>query len=48
MPRTLGSDDVLRLTAPAEPQLSPDTRLVTFTVAGARLFGRLALRRDAG
>jgi len=31
MPRTLGPDDVLRLTAPAEPQLSPDGRLVAFT-----------------
>ncbi|HYW23372.1 MAG TPA: serine hydrolase [Terriglobales bacterium] len=31
MPRSLGPDDVLRLTAPAEPQLSPDGRLVAFT-----------------
>jgi dipeptidyl aminopeptidase/acylaminoacyl peptidase/CubicO group peptidase (beta-lactamase class C family) len=31
MPRTLGPDDVLRLTAPAEPRLSPDGRLVAFT-----------------
>jgi dipeptidyl aminopeptidase/acylaminoacyl peptidase/CubicO group peptidase (beta-lactamase class C family) len=31
MPRPLGPDDVLRLTAPAEPQLSPDGKLVAFT-----------------
>jgi dipeptidyl aminopeptidase/acylaminoacyl peptidase/CubicO group peptidase (beta-lactamase class C family) len=31
MPRILGPDDVLRLIAPAEPQLSPDGRLVAFT-----------------
>lgn len=31
MPRTLGPDDVPRLVAPAEPQLSPDGRLVAFT-----------------
>src|SRR5215472_19034788 len=31
MPRSLGPDDVLRLSAPAEPQLSPDGRLVAFT-----------------
>jgi dipeptidyl aminopeptidase/acylaminoacyl peptidase len=31
MPRNLGPDDVLRLTAPAEPWLSPDGRLVAFT-----------------
>lgn len=31
MPRHLGPADILRLIAPAEPQLSPDGRLVAFT-----------------
>lgn len=44
MPRSLDSDDVLRLTAPADPQLSPDGRLVAF----GRSAPNPELRRGAG